>query len=220
MFGRNDSPASNDAFPALYCFALKQEARFVSKPAEAILITGMGPRNAERTLLAALSRVRPQCVFSCGFAGGLNPALAGGTVVFSAPEAGAWFEPLRAAGAEPATFHTSDRVAVTIEEKRRLRQTTGADALDMESGVIARVCLERGIPSVILRVISDSALEDLPLDFNRMMTGDHRLHYGKLCASLMRSPGKVGALLRLSRRTRAAAKALGGVLGRMESLTR
>lgn len=202
--------------PALYCFALKHEARFVSKPAGEILITGMGARNTEQTLLSTLSRLRPQCVFSCGFAGGLNPALTGGTVVFSTPENGWGFERLRAAGAQPAKFHSSDRVAVTVEEKRRLRQATGADALDMESETIARLCFERGIPSVILRVISDSALEDLPLDFNRLMTADQRLNYGKLCLSLMSSPGKLGALLRLNRQTRAAAKALGAVLGRLE----
>ena len=48
-----------------------------------------------------------------------------------------------------------------------------------------------------MRVILDTANEDLPLDFNQLMTAEQKMSYGKLALALAKSPGKVGALLRL-----------------------
>ena len=82
----------------------------------------------------------------------------------------------------------------------------------MESGVIRAICSEHAVPSATVRVISDAATEDLPLDFNRLMDADQNLKYAKLTAALLKSPGKMGALLKLQRRTQAAAEKLAQVL--------
>jgi hypothetical protein len=66
-----------------------------------------------------------------------------------------------------------------------------------------------------VRVILDTANEDLPLDFNQLMTADQKMSYGKLALALAKSPGKVGALLRLRQQTEAAAGKLAEVLGRI-----
>ena len=122
---------------------------------------------------------------------------------------------LVAANAQPATFHCADRVAASAEEKRALRQSNGADAVEMESGVIRAICARRNIPSATVRVISDVANEDLPLDFNRLMDAGRNLSYGRLAAALLRSPGQIGGLLRLQRQTQAAAENLAQVLMRV-----
>ena len=201
----------------LVCFAVKEEARAFQKlGAESrniqVILVGMGKRNAEWAIRAALAKERPRLVLTCGFAGGLRPDLAMGTVVFAA-DPGMGLEPaLLAAGAKPARFHCADWVAATADQKRALWEATGADAVEMESETICAVCREQQIPSATVRVILDPANEDLLLDFNQLMTANQRMSYGKLALALARSPGKVEALIRVQKQARAAAGKLAEVL--------
>lgn len=177
-------------------------------------VTGMGRENAARGSEQALE-IRPGMALTCGFAGGLDPALPGGTVVFDADPGFPLVDRLAAAGAVAVRFHCADDVAVTVAEKAALRRSTGADAVEMESSVIRAMCRERGIPSATVRVVSDAADEDLPLDFNALMTPGMDLHFGKLAWRLVRSPGKIPELIRFQKRVARAADRLAEVLSRM-----
>ena len=221
--GRNPKAEGNpkgEIRKLLVCFALKEEARpfqqlVAGRGNLQVILVGMGKRNAERAIRAALAEERPDLVLTCGLAGGLRPDLAMGTVVFAAdPETG--LEPaLLAAGARPARFYCAERVVVTAAEKRTLRESTGADAVEMESQPIRDVCREQKILSATVRVIQDSAQEDLPLDFNQLLTPEQKMSYWKLALAVAKSPGKVGALLRLQKHTQAAAARLADVLFRI-----
>jgi nucleoside phosphorylase len=138
-----------------------------------------------------------------------------GSVVFAADPESRLKPALLAVGAKPARFHCADRVAATAEQKRALWEATGADAVEMESEVIRAVCLEESIPSATVRVILDTTEEDLPLDFSRLMTADEKMSYSKLALALAKSPGKVGALVRLQKEASAAAGKLAEVLARI-----
>ena len=200
----------------LFCFAVKEEAApfknaSASRPDIQILLTGMGQRNAEKSIGAKLSNEKPTLVLTAGFAGALNPDLSLGTVLFSCDEA--HLQPrLLAAGALPARFHCANRVASTATEKRQLLETTHADAVEMESQIISNICREHQIPCATIRVILDTASEDLPLDFNFLMTADQEMDYRKLAFSLAKSPSKIAALLRLQKQSKAAAESLASVL--------
>jgi adenosylhomocysteine nucleosidase len=204
----------------LICFAVKEEAGNFQRltgprPRIKVVLTGMGQRNAEKAIRSALAAERPRLVLSSGFAGGLNPRLATGTVVFAADQQPHLASELLAAGAQPARFYSAERVVSTAEQKRALWQATASDAVEMESQIICAVCGEKNISSATVRVVLDTSDEDLPLDFNQLMTADQRLDKWKLALTLMKSPAKIGALLRLQRRTRAAAARLAEVLDKV-----
>lgn len=209
----------------LVCFALKEEAapfrKLVAGRSDvSILVTGIGRVNSEQAVREFLQNNFPRRVFTCGFAGGLTPDLKAGDVVFEIPlspsdgerVSGRTGEGLAAqllvAGARPATFTCVDRIATTAVEKQRLRANTQADAVEMESEVIHSVCQERKIPCATVRVISDTATEDLPLDFNQLSNPDQSLNFGKLALAIVKSPGRIPALLRLQKQTSFAANQL------------
>ena len=220
----------------LICFALKEEAApfrkiALGKPGVTVLIVGIGRQNAEKSVREFLARQSPERVLTCGFAGGLNPDLKLGEVVFetllsgsrresaqiktgekSEPPRVGCCDKLIAAGAKPAKIFCAERIATTVAEKKKLRTETGADAVEMESAAIQAVCAERGIPCATVRVISDTAAEDLPLDFNELSKPDKSLDFGKLFLAIAKSPGKIGPLMRLQKKTSFAAEQLAAVL--------
>jgi len=202
------------------CFAVKEEARFFnpdpgSNGGIQTLVTGMGPRNAENGIRRLLAVEHPGLVLSCGFAGGLRPGLERGSIVFAVDSETNLHSSLLASGAIPAQFHCADQVATTAGQKRALRQSTGADVVEMESGIICKACRSQYIPSGTIRVILDTAEEDLTLDFNKLMTKDQRMDYSKLAMSLVKSPWKIPALLRLQKQSASAAQKLATVLNRV-----
>ena len=213
--GSNTEPG---ALPLLVCFALNDEAIpfrkiCLGRPEVSVLVTGVGRTKAEKSVRDFLASHAPTQVLTCGFAGGLNPELRVGVVVFTTDDLPIHTK-LAAAGAQPAKFHCTSRIATTAAEKQELRQSTGADVVEMESEAIHTVCRERGIPCGTVRVISDTASEDLPLDFNRLFKPDLSLDYAKLAVAVAKSPGKIGGLLRLRNQSRFAAKKLAEVLAR------
>jgi adenosylhomocysteine nucleosidase len=201
---------------ALVTFALKEEAGAFRKRAESntgisILITGIGRKNAEIAICDFLKNNSPQRVFTCGFAGGLNPSFSIGEVVFETGD-DTLRRALLASEAHAARITCASRIATTAAEKQELRRITGADAVEMESEAIQLVCRERGIPCATVRVISDTAHEDLPLDFNQLSKPDLSLDYGKLAWAVAKSPKKIPTLLRLQKNSQRAAARLAEVL--------
>jgi len=103
-------------------------------------------------------------VVSFGLAGALHEGLRVGDVldatrVVDADGATLWQgEPLGVPGARDATVLASDDLVHDAAERRRLHEASGADAVDMETGVLAR----NGRLVGVLRAVSDgveSAIE-------------------------------------------------------------
>jgi nucleoside phosphorylase len=201
----------------LVCFAVREEAAFFRKLSSAsanvrVLVTGIGKRNSERAIRAALEQEPPGLIITSGFAGALREDWQTGDIVYDVDQETNLEPGLAAAGAQPARFHCAPRVASTASEKRALRTATGAEAVEMESEVIRAICREKQIPGATIRVILDTANEDLPLDFNRLMTEQQTLSSSKLATAVLKSPGKIPALIRLQKQTQAASKRLGETL--------
>lgn len=172
----------------------------------------MGKDNARACIQQCLRESTPELVLTCGFAGALNPQLRLNQVVFESDHA-RLDNALLKAGAIKASFICADRVASTAKEKQRLWQTHQADVVEMESSVIRSVCAQSGIPSATVRVISDAANEDLPIDFNQVMTSRQTIDFIKLTSILVRSPGTIARLIAFRKQIVRAGRALGQTLG-------
>ena len=201
----------------LVCFAVEEEAKHFRKitqnyPHLRILITGIGRENARRATIEALADNTPQTVLSCGFAGGLNPDLPRGTVLFAGENDFPHAKRLKESGAEPGSFYNVDRVLITTAEKESVRKTTGADAVEMESDTIWQVCEKAAIPCATVRVISDAANETLPLDFNQLFSSENTISHAALAKTLINSPNRIPGLIRFQRRITKCAEKLSVVL--------
>jgi len=101
-----------------------------------------------------------------------------------------------------------DRVASTAAEKAELSET-GAGAVEMEAAGVAQKAQAFNIPFYCIRVVTDTANENLPLDFNLMRDSEGRFSRMKILVAGFRVfPG----LLKLNKRSKAAAQALGDFL--------
>lgn len=169
-----------------------------------VLVTGMGVDAAQRGIRTDLDSGTPDLVVTAGFCGGLNPTLERGTVVVDRESDLALLATAEEVGIQSVGFHCADRVAVTASEKEILFLKTKRDVVEMESGVIASVCRERGIPVVTIRVVSDPSDEDLPLDFNKLITSKGGIHFGRLALELVKRPNRIPRLMRLGKNTKDA----------------
>jgi len=162
----------------------------------AILIAnGPGPRLVNKALASSvIPSWKVTEVISTGFCGALDPALRIGDIVI-AGEGEIWSE---------------DRVAVRADEKRRLRERTGARVVEMEFAAVQAKAREWGVPCRAVRVVSDSAGEDLPLDFNRYRDADGRFQLTRIAmAGLIRPFTILPRLMQLDRNSRLATEKLG-----------
>jgi adenosylhomocysteine nucleosidase len=164
---------------------------------------------------------------SFGMAGGLDPALICGAVLL--PEevvarngavvsitATEWRQRLRAA--LPASciacggkLLTSERPVASLDAKAAAWRESRAAAVDMESAAIAQVAKQAGLPFIALRIIVDTASDQLPAAVIAASSGG-QLRLGRLLAALLRAPGDIGGLIRLSARYRVAMRVLAAVV--------
>ena len=181
-----------------------------------VLVTGMGPAMAATRLASRLLEKSPGCVLTCGLAGALAPNLRCGEVLHQT-SATRLSAQLAATGSREATFLCTEDIASTASDKHHLRRDTGADAVEMESGAIQRLCAERGVPCATVRAISDDAASDLPLDFNKLRGPDLQLSNLRLAGAILARPWAIPGLIRLGRNSAAASRSLAGVLAQLIS---
>lgn len=203
--------------PVAVIFALSREAAPFHDFARAeprlwVRLSGVGRTRAERAVEEVLRAGTPALVITAGFAGALRPGLNVGAVVYDVDPGHPLEAFLAAAGAQPARFHCAEHMLITAREKAAYHRQSGADAVEMESGWIRARCRQAGVASATVRAISDTAEEDLPLDFNRLTNAEQQLSPLKLAGALLRRPAVIPALQRLQRQTAHARRALARVL--------
>ena len=103
-------------------------------------------------------------------------------------------------------IHTADHVISAAGEKQSL--AAAADAVEMESFEVVKEAVAFGARSVVIRAISDTAGEELPLDMNLVLTDDGQISTSRIVGQLARRPWALAGLLRLGARSKRAAESL------------
>lgn len=157
-------------------------------------------------------------LLSFGLAGALDPALTAGTLIV--PD-----RILEAGGSEhrpdPAwharlveLFHDrrpvigphlgADQAIAGVADKSALFAAVAAQAVDMESHILAAAAAEAGVPFAAIRVICDDARTALPPAALAAVRPDGSTNLLAIAVNVLLSPGQIPALRRLGR---AAARA-------------
>lgn len=191
-----------------------------------VVLTGAGPHRASAAAARVLWRESETgfvCV-SAGMAGALRPqfkiaeVLAARAVISDGPRMDAALaggvrsseEMVTLAQQKGATvvenIYTSSSVVATAAAKKALGAR--ADAVDMESFDIALEAAAYGIPCIVVRAVSDTCDEDLPLDMQRVFGADGQVSIPRVMGQLARHPQALPRLVRLGRNSAKAGESL------------
>jgi adenosylhomocysteine nucleosidase len=207
--------------PVLCTSGLAAEAR-IARAAGFQVIVGAGDPERTATLVAAAAQ-QAKCLVSFGVAGGLAPQLRPGHVILSTEviEEGRRWRPHRRFHREMAELAPrigaiagpvlgACDILATEEDKRRAWRDTGALAVDLESGIVARIAEAVGIPFLVLRTVADPATRELPPAALIPLAEDGTPALRRVVAEVLRRPRQIAALFGLARETRQALTALAG----------
>jgi adenosylhomocysteine nucleosidase len=230
--------------PTLICAAVELEAQALARALELpplsslafpafghgsvrVATIGLGARLLPARWPALLSGLGSPLVISAGVCGGLDPSLAAGDLVLPDGVLGvegglANVTPSHhlaatalAPSASTGRLVTTREVVATPADKAALFARTGAVAADMESSAILAAAAAAGLPSLVVRAVSDGAHEALPPELIRLVSPEGRLRMAGAVALIAR-PAIVTRAIGLRRATR---RALGKVAELLAALT-
>jgi adenosylhomocysteine nucleosidase len=128
--------------------------RFFENDDVVLVCGGIGAEAARRAAEAAIAIHAPKLVYSAGFAGALDPALKVADII----------QPRRVVNTGDGSSVDLERgegvlvsfgSVATPEQKTRLRDSFGAQAVDMEAAAVGRAAEARGVAFAVVKVISD-----------------------------------------------------------------
>lgn len=201
-----------------------------------LIESGMGFANAAMAAEMLIIHDRPDLLISTGFCGGIAPELIIGDVVVAkkiiiANESGLEEIPVQLCSIARAFFECQEAVekntiegtfvtTSTVTSKARLACLLSGQhpnpVVEMESGAIAIIAAEYGVPLLAIRAVSDPADEELRFSLDELCDPDMRriLPY-KVLLTALRKPYIIAQLVRLSRSSSRAAESLTAALSRL-----
>ena len=200
----------------------------VGLKAEARLLRGLDCRVATGGGTAAgasgaADRLAPdaRALVSFGLAGGLDPALAPGTIliptqVIEGLEAWMTDPGLNGAlgGPTPHRLIGGGSIIASAAEKQAAFAETGAHAIDLESAAVARAAARHRLPFAVLRAVADPAHRPLPHAAMVALDQRGRIALVRVILATLRHPAELPALLALAGD---AARARRALLGRLRA---
>jgi adenosylhomocysteine nucleosidase len=180
---------------------------------QAVLVCGgIGADAARRATEAAIAFYEPEVVLSVGFAGALDPGLKVGEI----------FSPSRVVDVRDGScvetgMGRSVLVSVAaiagVEQKAKLAESYGAQAVDMEAAAVARGAQARGIRFMAVKAISDESAFVMP-SMDRFVDRDGQFRGTDFAASVAVRPWLWSKVFQLARNSARASRALCAELAR------
>lgn len=188
-----------------------------------VLLTGVGGKNAWLEATKAIWGGEVDICISSGLAGALRPEYHLGDVLAARAvqaagrkQVAADRQLVRLAQEHGAlavdSFYSADHVIGLASEKRELASL--ADAVEMESREVLYEVAAFGARGVAIRGISDRADQNLPLDFNRVVTSTGEVSIPRVLGEMVRHPSSTAGLIRFANQSRVAAEKLAAFLDR------
>lgn len=180
--------------------------RFFENGDVVLVCGGIGPAVARRAAEAVIAIYDPKIVCSAGFAGALDRTLRAGDVVRPSMV-------INAGDASRAMIEGGEGVLVSFEavaspaQKRNLRESFAAQAVDMEAASVARSAQARGKEFTAVKAISDDSDFEFPA-MERFVDGDGRFSELRFAAYVAVRPWLWVRVIYLARNSKRASHAL------------
>ncbi|GLR67187.1 hypothetical protein GCM10010909_18680 [Acidocella aquatica] len=193
---------------------LAAEAGLLRQTGFSVAVGGGTPEGALRAA-EELVAGGAQALVSFGLAGGLRPGLLPGTVlvpsaVFESAQTytcDTWLMELLG-GSTGRPMLAGHRIAASAGDKALLYRRGRADAIDLESGAVARAATARGMPFAVLRAVADPAERNLPRAALAGLRDNGGIDLARVLLSVLRHPGQIPELLEVGRDAARARRAL------------
>lgn len=191
--------------------------RFFQSDEMVVVCGGVGSMAARRATEAVIALFQPRVVYSAGFAGSLDPGLKVADI----------FRPSRVINAGDASstnvrggtgLLVSFGSVASPEQKTKLRDSFGAQAVDMEAAAVARASEARGVAFGVVKVISDEIDFEFPA-MERFVDAEGRFSEGRFGVFAAVRPWLWPRVIRLARNSNRASGTLCGYLCELRNVS-
>lgn len=184
--------------------------------------TGDGAVRAARGVTALAARLPIDRLIGLGICGGLAPELVVGQLLVARqvrdeadmvpqPDAALAALALAVPGTVPGMLCSSPRILAAAADKSNLWHALGTPpsaGVDLESAAWARSAAESGLSYAVIRAVSDTAAESLPLDFSRFQAADGSVRRMAVVRHALLHPARLPTLWGLRMRLQHCAEQL------------
>jgi nucleoside phosphorylase len=177
-----------------------------------VLHTGVGSKECENRLREFLRREKPQLLIASGLCGGTNDDLHPGDLVIAENASNSELSSKARVilpGAIAGKLYSADRIIDPAADRYEIGREHGAIAIDMETETIARLCTEKSIPMLALRIVSDSPAAPFPVPPSVLFDIEkQRTDFFVLFTYIARNPSAAISLARFARQVTQAKRKL------------
>lgn len=180
--------------------------RFFESDDAVLVCGGVGAEAVRRAAEAVIALYAPAAVYSVGFAGALESGMKVGEVIVPA-------RVINVGDGSSISLASGKGVLVSFgavaspEQKRKLRESFGGQAVDMEAAAVAQAAQARGVPFGTVKVISDEVDFEFP-EIERFTDAEGHFREARFALFAAARPWIWRRVLRMARNAKIAARVL------------